>query len=367
MSKILIIDDEPDILENLEAMLTRKGFHVSASSGGEEGLALFHQEQPDLVLLDVMMPEIDGIEVCSKIKKNPDTNHIPILLLTALNQVEDKVRGLGAGADDFVVKPFDEAELEARIRAFLRAKELHDQLDQSNRKQKELERLKDSLIDMIVHDLKSPLTSVKGGISMILECLKRKVDFDDTHTKIMENADYGCERILNLIQSLLDISKMEDNQLPVRKTNVNLKELIRHAIAVNAAAYQKEGVKIDVEVKDNVPSLPLDEDLMLRILGNLLANALKFSPSKGRVLLFANKKDPGTVICGIEDSGPGVPKNKLERIFDKFYQVQDQDQARKGHGLGLTFCKMAVERQGGKIWAESEVGHGTRFIMQFPM
>jgi len=367
MKKILIIDDEPDILESLAVMLSKQGLEALTASSGIEGIKKAQKEIPDIILLDVMMPEMDGFETCRKIKHTEQTKNVPVLLITALNDSESKVKGLDAGADDFISKPFNDAELKARVRAFLRSKQTRDDLEESYKKLKELEELRDMMTNTMVHDLKNPLTSIQGIISILLEGMENNQTWTGEHRKLLKNAGQSSGRILNLIQDILDVSRLEDNKLPIHKAPLQMEKLAVECLEMIEPLCIQNGIRIEPSIPAQFPSVKSDEDIIRRVLLNLLGNSLKFTDRGGTIRLRLNDL-PGEnqIECTVEDTGVGIPKENLGKIFEKFFQGQNRDNSRKGQGLGLAFSRLAIKALYGKIWAESEEGKGSRFLIRLP-
>ena len=229
---ILVVDDEPFILKNIELLLQARGYTVLTAATGKDGLETALKERPDVVLLDVMLPDVEGYDICRKIKNEPTTRHIPVLMLTALNDVFSKVKGLDAGADDFISKPFNEGELRARVRAFLRTKRLHDELDNSYRRLKELEELRDSLTHMIMHDLVAPLTAIQIGVEAVLEKFAAKLPTNETHERMLRTAHEGCRRLMDMLRDVLSVSRLEEKKLPLTLEDVDIRELVERCIHI---------------------------------------------------------------------------------------------------------------------------------------
>lgn len=368
MKTILVVDDEADIVESLEVTLSRKGHRILKAFDGEAAFKLACDEKPDLVIMDVMMPPPDGFEICKRMKANETTKSTPVLLLTALSDTANKVKGLEAGADDFITKPFIDAELHARVGAFLRTKELRDELARNYSKLKEMEELRQSLTHMIVHDLKSPLASIDGNVGAVLGEMKEKSPPKEIHQKLLSNAKSSTKRLLNLIQDILDVSRLEEDRLPIHKTPCDAKEIALGVMKLMEPVAQKEEVALKTDLDPDLPTVSIDRDLMERVLMNLVSNSVKFTSSGGSVTLSVREiKEIKALEFAVTDTGIGIPKESLEKIFDKFYQVESQTISRKGQGLGLAFCRLAVEGHGGKIWAESEEGKGSRFVVRVPI
>lgn len=362
---VLVVDDEPSILSNLELLLMSRGCAVLTAATGEEGVRIAISERPDVILLDLMLPDVDGYEVCRRIKQEPSMRHVPVLMLTAVNDVMSKVKGLDAGADDFIAKPFNEGELRARLRAFLRTKRLHDELDDSYRRLKELEDLRDSLTHMIMHDLVAPLTAIQIGVEAVLDKVAKKSPLADVHERMLKNAHDGCRRLMDMLRDVLSVSRLEENKLPLSREKIDLPALVKNCTALLEPMRELNGVTIRTDIPAGLPPISADASLLGRVIVNLIVNSLKFTEKEGTVNVSAAAKEGGVEIS-VSDSGLGIAPEDLERIFSKFYQGGTEHSARKGQGLGLAFCRLAVEAHGGRIWAESEPGKGSRFVLRLP-
>ena len=334
---------------------------------GKEGLTKAQGYLPDLVLLDVMLPEVDGFEVCRRLKNSSYTKNIPVLLLTALNETNDKVKGLDAGADDFLPKPFKDAELQARLRSHLRTKRLHDELIESYKKLKEMESLKDSLVHLIVHDLRAPLTVVKESINVLIEQATEKSGSWSEETQgILQGANRHCSLQANLIDDILDLNRLEEEKVPLHKTEVDLCSLAHSCVEMFEAQGKKDGINCACRFPEALPRIQADESMTRRILINLIGNSLKFTDEGGKITVHLKESDR-FVECAVEDDGVGIPNEHLNRIFDKFFQIDSTQVSRRGKGLGLAFCRLAVEAHGGRIWAENKEGGGSRFVFKLPI
>lgn len=361
---ILVVDDEPFILKNIELLLQQKGCRVLTAATGAAGLEIALRERPDVVLLDVMLPDVEGYEVCRKIKNDPVSRHIPVLMLTALNDVFSKVKGLDAGADDFISKPFNEGELRARVWAFLRTKRLHDNLEDSYRRLKELEELRDSLTHMIMHDLVAPLTAIQIGVEAVMDRAATQQPLSPAHDRMLKTAHDGCRRLMEMLRDVLSASRLEEKKLPLSVETVDLNQLIASSVATLEPTRDISGVTL-LTPKGDAPAVVCDASLILRVITNLLSNSLKFSPNGSSITVTAVAAEGGAEVA-VADQGLGIPPENLDRIFDKFFQGGEAQTARKGQGLGLAFCRLAIEAHGGRIWAESEPGKGSRFVFRLP-
>lgn len=369
-STILCVDDRKENLELLESILVPRGYAVVGAASGKEALLKLRGQAIDLVLLDVMMPGLDGFEVCRQIKKDQALRNIPVVLITALTAMEDRIRGIEAGAEDFLSKPFDHTEALARIKMLLKVKVLSDDraraeeaLRESHDRLREVEALRDSLVTMIIHDLRNPLTAIvnfahyletaEGG--NLSEKGRGYVGY------IINSTDFLTE----MCSSMLDVSKMESGQMELNLTTCDLGAIAGEVISRLA------GLKGERQIALALPEQPVlltgDAQLLSRLVQNLVGNALKFVPvSTGRIDIGL-APDGDRVRCTVRDNGPGIPPEHQEKVFDKFWQGAAREQGVKySSGLGLTFCKMVVEAHGGRIGIESEVGAGSTFWFELP-
>lgn len=357
-ASILVVDDHPQNVELLEAYLIPEGYDVITAFDGIEALEKVEEGAPDIILLDVMMPRMDGYEVCKKMKEDEATRFIPIVMVTALKELDDKIKSIESGADDFLTKPIVKIELLTRIKSLIRVKRLHDDLEKSYQELKDLEKTKENLTQMIIHDLKNPLTGIKANLEIV-----GMDDLGDTQ-ECLDAAQRSADLLQNMIQDLLDISKLEDGKLNLILEAVSVEEL---AIALKSeveAPAHAENKEIELDIAPDVPTLSMDRALIYRVMSNLLLNAVKHTGRGGTITLRARIEDDEARI-EVADNGYGIPQKYLDTIFEKFGQVETRQ--RTGTGLGLTFCKMAVEAHGGRIWVESTEGEGSTFSFALPL
>jgi len=368
----LVVDDNEINRSVLARRLQSIGHRVATEPGGAAALEQLAREEFDVVLLDIMMPDIDGREVLQSIKADVKTQHIPVIMISALDEMSTIVECIGMGAADYLPKPFDPILLKARVAACLRDKRSHDrelrftnELQDSYRRLKEAERLRDDLTHMIIHDLRTPLSSLMTG----MQTIPLLGDLTETQTEMVDIAVEGGQKLLGMITDLLNVEKMEAGAM-----TLNCVELSPHRLAEQAAGYvvvlaEGAGLTLTVEAPQDLPTFEGDEDTLIRTLVNLLGNAIKFTPSGGSITLRASRSEDGNAITfSVTDTGDGIPAASFERIFEKFGQVEGQRRGSKiSTGLGLTFCKMAVEAHGGRIVVESAPGQGCTFSFWVPL
>ncbi len=368
---LLIVDDNEDNRDVLARRLTKQGHWAVTAAGGPEALAALAEQPFDLVLLDIMMPEMDGYEVLFRIKSEPSTQHLPVIMISALDEMESVVRCIEMGAADYLPKPFNPTLLRARVGASLREKRARDreqrfaaEIAESYRRLRELERLRDDLTYMIVHDLRTPLTSLLSG----LQTVPLIGDLNPTQSEMLEIATDGGETLLGMINDLLDVEKMEQESVPLALASVSAGALIAQAAAQVTLLAASEDLTLASETAPNLPEFPGDVDKLKRTLVNLMGNAIKFTPRGGTVTVGAYLGIENDLLFFVRDTGEGIPADALGRIFEKFGQVETRQAGRKmSTGLGLTFCKLAVEAHGGRIWAESTPGVGSVFFFTLPL
>ena len=357
---ILIVDDTPANLQLLSGMLKERGYRARAVPSGKLALQAAAAEPPDLILLDITMPDMDGYQVCTRLKADPKLAHIPVIFLSALTETLDKVKAFSAGGVDYVAKPFQFEEVEARVEAHLRLERQRRELEQAYRTQRELEQARDGLVHMIVHDLRSPLTGMQG----FLELLAMDADqFNEEQRDYVTNALESTRRLVSQVASLLDVHRFEAGELKLDRAPQQLGNVVDRALAALGSLTKDRVIR-----KEGVIAEPVscDGGLVERVIMNLVANALRHTPQAGTITVAVTGSN-GTARVEVRDTGAGIKPEYHARIFEKFGQVEARrDRQRGGTGLGLTFCRLAVEAHGGTIGVESSEGQGSTFWFTLP-
>ena len=369
-ANLLIVDDAPANLQLLGEMLRRQGFKVRPVPSGELALQAARREPPDLILLDINMPPgMSGYEVCEQLKADEKLRDIPVIFISALNEVMDKVKAFNTGGVDYVTKPFQFEEVDARVGTHLNLRHLQLDLQQRNRqledslkRQRELEKLRDNLVHMIIHDMRSPLMGAMGMLELLEADIQERLSDSERgdFTHVRESVDSLAE----MITAILDVSRLESGQMPLKHVPCALATLGQEAL-VSLGSHSRH---CTVAITDSEPPATAfaDPDVVRRIFANLLGNALKYTPPRGTVTVqFAYEST--RIRVRISDTGPGIPAEHHGLIFAKFGQVEGgRPRSKYSTGLGLTFCKLATEAHGGTIGVESEVGHGSTFWFTLP-
>jgi len=351
---ILIVDDTPANLQLLLKILQDGGYCVRPVPNGAHALRAAHNEPPDLILLDITMPDMDGYETCRRLKADPLTADIPVLFISALNEVEDKVRAFEVGGVDYVSKPFQYAEVLARVRTHLELQQQKHRLQESLARERSLERLRDNLTHMIAHDMRSPLQAIR----LLLDLIGNVQGFD---TELLA-CKTSVNILVDMVTQMLDVSKMEAGALELKPEPFDIAALATAVISVLKPLAGTSTVRLE---SDGAISASGDRELIRRVLGNLLANAFKFTSAKGQVIVKIYRTND-KVHVDVSDTGVGIPPEFHQKIFEKFGQV-DGEKKRFGTGLGLTFAKMAIEAHGGQIGVISELGKGSTFWFTVPL
>lgn len=353
MNSILIVDDDPNNFEVIEALLFKEGYNLSYASSGLQALEALELNLPDVILLDVMMPDIDGIEVCHQIKSDSRWQHIPVIMITALNSKENLARCLNAGADDFLGKPVSGIELRARVRSMLRIKRQYEALQSTLQ-------LREDMSQMIVHDLRNPLTNIFIACELLL-----RAELPEKQQKRVEQIVIAGQRLRSLTDDLLVVAKMESGKMALKRDKVDLCQMAAAVVLDFAGAATEKNIRLVSQFSEQGIRSQVDVSLIRRVFDNLLSNALKFSPPGSQVTVEVNYLDPliPKACIRIYDQGHGVEAELKQRIFEK-YEVGHLISGVSQIGLGLAFCKMAVEAHGGRILVEDNLPQGSVFIVE---
>jgi signal transduction histidine kinase len=369
---LLVVDDDEGNRDVLSRQLERFGYRVETANDGLQALDKLTQGDYDLVLLDIMMPEIDGYEALRRLKADDRLQHIPVVMISALNELELVARCIELGAEDYLPKPFNPTLLKARVSACLQKKRAHDretalydELQMNYKRLQELEKLRDDLTNMIVHDLRTPLSSLITG----MQTLELLGSLNKNQQEVQTIALSGGEVLLDMINDLLDVEKLESGEMQLDYDMVAIEDLVAAAIGQVGSLLSSKQLRIVEAVTPGLPTLLADERKLRRTLVNLLGNAIKFTPSQGTLTVGAKLNADGqSVELSVNDTGEGIPAESFERIFEKFGQVETRQGGRTmSTGLGLTFCRLAVEAHGGHIKVESESGVGSTFSFTIPV
>jgi two-component system, sensor histidine kinase and response regulator len=358
-SRVLVVDDITKNLQVVGAMLREQGYHVMPATSGSQALERVNAQPPDLILLDLMMPEMDGLEVCRRLKSDPATAHIPVIFLTASNEMEHLVQGFASGAVDYVTKPFNAPELLARVRTHLELKHARERL-------RELNEEKNEFMGIVAHDLRNPLGAIRGYAEMLLEDLEdgaAPASIEDNARRI----DATARRMTEMAQQLLDANAIERGEMQWNLQSVPLVSVVQNVVEAfrqRALAKQQE---LRFENASEGATVLVDVNLLAQVFENLVSNAVKYS-QPGRVITVRLSSKAGSAVCEVQDEGPGLSAEDQKKLFGRFARLSAKPTAGENStGLGLSIVKRLVEGMRGRVWCESELGKGARFFVQFPI
>jgi two-component system sensor histidine kinase/response regulator len=368
---ILVADDSPQNRLVAEGQLTPVGYRVITAADGTIAIDLFRKEAPDLILLDVLMPGLDGFETCRRIRELPRGQDVPIVFITALGDLETQRFALDSGADDFLSKPVQRTELLMRVRSLLRISLLQSE----QRKNAELlreqrdallraKRQNEELAELIVHDLRNPLASILANLQFTLA----SGQLTGEPSEALKDSVHASEALHRMILNLLDMSRSDDTGLRVQVGELDLLRVAREVRDQVHHRSQQDGKTVVVASDVSAVRLNADATLLRRVVENLIDNSIKYTPSGGTITIEVTQPEGGGAVLKVRDQGPGVPEAYRESVFDKYAQL-DRDTARRARssrGLGLAFCRLAVQAHGGRIWIEDNQPRGAVFCMSLP-
>jgi signal transduction histidine kinase len=356
--RILVVDDVMQNLQVVGAMLRKEGYDVLPASSGAQALERVRVRVPDLILLDLMMPDMDGLEVCRQLKSDPAVAQIPIIFLTASNEMEHLVQGFNVGAVDYVTKPFNGAELLARVRTHLELKWARQRLREMNDE-------KNEFMGIAAHDLRSPLSAIKGYAEMVVEdaqALKHS-DLENNGQRIREAAT----RMSEMVQNLLDSNRIERGEMKLQLQPGDLVPLVGSVVEAFRPRATAKQQSLFFENDSSVASRTMvDPAIFVQVAENLISNAIKYSP-RGKSIHVRVTCNSGRVLCSVQDEGPGLSADDQKKLFGKFVRLSAKPTAGEhSTGLGLSIVKMMVEAMHGKVWCETELGKGAKFVVELP-
>lgn len=376
---ILIVDDIPENLFLLGKTLQREGYDIAYSTDGEQAIKISKKLKPDLILLDILMPNMNGYEVCKIIKEDKELADIPIIFLTALSDSSQVVEGFKAGASDYIAKPFNIPEVIARIKTHLDLKLSRDmnisyinklksynyELNQAEKKLIELNHSKDKFFSIIAHDLKNPFHGFMRLTEVII------TDFEELSREeiksYLEEIHSSAEKLYKLLENLLTWSKVQIGKFPYEPEEINLIEIFDSVILLYKENAMVKRIKINNKLKGD-EKIYADKNMIDTIIRNLISNAIKFTNFDGNINIYTDTENNDNLIkIIIEDNGIGMSADEISKIFRlDFQMIKNGTANEKGSGLGLILSKELVEKNFGKLDIESFEGAGTKCILTLP-
>jgi two-component system sensor histidine kinase/response regulator len=362
--KILIVDDTPANIDILDLFLEKEGYKISIAQSGETALKLARRISPDLILLDIMMPGIDGFETCRRLKSEENTCDIPIIFITARNEPADIVKGFSVGGVDYITKPFSQEEVCARIHLHLKLKILMTEMDAKNKKLVQLNDLKNKFLGMASHDLRNPISTIQGFSKIML-------DHGDTLTEedkkeFLLSIHKVSNDMLNLLGDLLNISTIESGRLDLHLEAGSLKLLVEERVRMYQVMAERKNIATHLDI-GKIADFSFDANRISQVIDNLLSNAIKFSPA-GKEIFIGLGQENGQAKFSVRDQGPGISPDDQDKLFKHFQKLKARPTAdESSHGLGLAIAKKMVEAHEGKIAVSSPLGSGATFSFTIPL
>ena len=364
--KVLIVDDDRLNIRVLSGILRADGYVLADADSGETGLMLYTNFRPDLVLLDVMLPGIDGFETCRRLKQEHGDKSAPVIFITAKSESDDVVEGLTAGGVDYLPKPFKPKEVLARIRTHLQNQILSEQRKMLVEQLKKANAEKNKFLGMAAHDLRNPLASIRGLAEFLREgalgaLTREQVDIIDT-------IHDASQSMLGMVNELLDVATIEAGELNLSLEVSNLGDLI----AKSVTTFNREALKKNTHVQFELPQVPvhltIDPAKMRQVVDNLLSNAVKYSPPGSTIRAFV-KHTVANSTCSFSvlDQGPGIPDDERDKLFKDFSRLSSKPTGgEKSTGLGLAICRKIVDAHHGQIVVENLPDRGCEFRVTLP-
>ena len=363
--KILLVDDDRLNIRILRSMLQNEGYVLAEADSAESALVLYDDFQLDLVLLDVLLPGMTGFDACRELRKRHSAKAAPVMFITAKQEAEDVVEGFSAGGVDYVMKPFRQKEVVARIRTHLqirllseRQSTLVDQLSRANA-------AKNKVLGMAAHDLRNPLASIRGLAEFLRDGTVGELTTDQL--ELINLIHQASQNMVSLVNDLLDVATIEAGELRLMIAPVALADVIEKSVAMNAREAARKKTAILFEQCEATPVLNLDADKIRQVVDNLLSNAVKYSPPGSTVRVGLRALPLGAHAVTVRDQGKGIPEGERDRLFKDFSRLSVQPTGgEKSTGLGLAICRKIVDAHGGSIVAENLPAGGCEFRVTLP-
>lgn len=361
--RILVVDDTIANLQVITALLGTAGYKVSGAADGKTALMICTNNPPELILLDIRMPEMDGYEVCRLLKLNEKTRDIPVIFISALDEIEDKVKGFDVGAVDYITKPFQESEVLARVSSHVSLFRMRQEIEQANIKLRTLDKLKSMFIASMSHELRTPLNSIIGFSGILLQGLSGKLNPQQSDD--VERINRSGKHLLALITDVIDISKVEAGRVEAFPERLSLQELVQEAVDDIRPMATEKGMTITIHI-DPLPQITSDRKRLLQCLLNLLSNSVKYSVEGDIQVRVQNKDDK--IEIAVEDQGIGIAEKDIARVFKAFERIESPLRVQAGGtGLGLYLTKKIVtDLLQGEVTAISQENAGSTFSLHIP-
>ncbi len=366
MTKVLVIEDERYLLEDITELLQYTDFEVQGANSGSQGLEAAQVYSPDLIICDIMMPDLDGYQVLEQIRANPLTANTPFIFLTAKADRESMRQGMDLGADDYLTKPFTSAELLTAINTRLKR-----QSQIAVHSEQKIDNVKRQLTRMVTHELRTPLISINTGVDLI----SRQIGQLSTSElqELLDTITAGSKRLSHRVEQLVFITQLESNMLShetIMRDGMPMRlwDLLVSAnnVARRFSYAQQPNINVKFHEHDHDSIVMCNPPALKQALAELIANALAFSPANSEVNI-SQWRSAGNVMVSIVDEGPGIPEDRLAEALDEFSQIDRESNEQQGMGMGLALAQRIIQAHGGALDILSIVGKGTQVTIALPI
>ncbi|MBN2005615.1 MAG: response regulator [Anaerolineae bacterium] len=363
--RILVVEDHDLLLLAIRDILEVEGYEVVTATDGLDALEVMKGFEPELIVADISMPRMDGYQFFDAVRGNPQWVPIPFIFLTARAEREDRLRGKAMGAEDYITKPFDPQELVVVISSRIgRAKAIRQATET------EFEDLKQQIITLLSHELRTPLTSVYGYTELALEEATSLPAGD--FQQFLMGIKKGADRLTNLVEDLLMVVRTDTGQLErefrlLGTVTRDIGEVVRQAVRLYEAEARSHGIEIEVMAAPDLPPVKIYQQFLVDAISRLMDNAIKFSRKSGKHIFVRTEADNGMIHISIEDEGVGIPESELNKLFERFRQINRAKMEQQGTGLGLVIARALVNCMQGDITAKSVQGKGSTFSVHLPI
>ena len=362
--KILIVDDVVSNVLLLKILLTNEKFQVCTANNGTTCIEQTKKEKPDLILLDVMMPDISGFDTAVILKKDPETQEIPIIFLTALNNPSDLVKGFQVGANDFLTKPFNKEELVMRVMHQIQLVAAKRIIVQQNDELKRTISNRDKMYSVIAHDLRSPMASIRMVLNLVVNVVSKETVGEEMF-ELLDKANRESEETHDLLDNLLKWTKSQTGRLNVVKQELELNDIIPGVVEIFDTIAATKHIKLELKSESDSLKVEADNDMLKTVVRNFLSNAIKFSPADSTIEIAMTKENEFAKVS-VRDHGVGIASDRLDSIFHKGETTYGTG-GEEGSGLGLQLCQDFARKNGGDCTVESVEGQGSTFSVLIPL
>ena len=362
--KVLIVVDVVSNVLLLKILLTNEKFQVCTASNGKDCIEISRKEHPDLILLDVMMPDLNGFDTAVILKKGEDTKDIPIIFLTALNTPQDLVHGFQVGASDFLTKPFNKEELVMRVTQQISLVAAKRIIEQQNQELRATLNNRDKMYSVIAHDLRSPMASIRMVLNLVVASASPETVGEEIYN-LLDQANRESEEVHDLLDNLLKWTKSQTGRLNVVKHELELNDIIPGVVEIFDTIAATKHIKLELKSESDSLKVEADNDMLKTVVRNFLSNAIKFSPADSTIEIAMTKENEFAKVS-VRDHGVGIASDRLDSIFHKGETTYGTG-GEEGSGLGLQLCQDFARKNGGDCTVESVEGQGSTFSVLIPL